>query len=345
MRFTKEVDDVKGVELEFKGGLKQAFTRFWMEQEGEGEEAHMVQKHEKMKQGKKILSYKDTVCSLPEVIQPGDYTVKFSMLLPDDLPSSMMFKGKGKEKSKAKVKFFIKAKIVQNDGDDLMKFKQVLMIREKAVKLKEDNVISETSEIKTWCCCSQGKSTMSAEFNKNVFTPQENAEGEIKIDNSECGVGVSKVSFSIEQVIKQKIGGHKNTEVKTIIHREIDGPDANEGDFKKEMELDLSKIKYEVADEKKKKGKMKKISDEDKFMMASLQPACHTKKFSCDYFLCVRTEYDGCVCCVDLPDARMKMTIVPLVNPECFGFKAGDDWNPTELGEFNIDLAHDPDSD
>jgi len=91
-----------------------------------------------MKQGKKILSYKDTVCSLPEVIEKGDYTIKFSMQLPDHLPSSMMFKGKTKEKSKAKVKFYIKAKIVQNDGDDLMKFKQVLMIREKPVKLQED---------------------------------------------------------------------------------------------------------------------------------------------------------------------------------------------------------------
>ena len=92
----------------------------------------------KMKQGKKILSYKDIVCSLPEVIEKGDYTIKFSMQLPDHLPSSMAFKGKTREKSKVKVKFYIKAKIVQNDGDDLMKFKQVLMIREKPVKLQED---------------------------------------------------------------------------------------------------------------------------------------------------------------------------------------------------------------
>ena len=90
---------------------------------------------------------------------------------------------------------------------------------------------------------------------------------------------------------------------------------------------------------------MKKISDEDKFMMASLQPACHTKKFSCEYYLCVTTEYDGCVCCVDLPDAKMKMTIVPLVNPACFGFQPSGDWNPQSLGEFAIDLNHDPDSD
>merc|ERR1712083_165091 len=111
--------------------------------------------------------------------------------------------------------------------------------------------------------------------------PAETAEGDLKIDNSNCKVKVSEVKFSIEQVLKQKIGHHTHTEVRTII--------------KKEIGLDLSKIKYEVATEKKKKGKTKKISKEDAFQMASLQPACHTKKFSNEYYLCVTTKYDGCV--------------------------------------------------
>ena len=98
------------------------------------------------------------------------------------------------------------------------------------------------------------------------------------------------------------------------------------------MKLDLSKIKYEVATEKKKKGKTKKISREDAFQMASLQPACHTKKFSNEYYLCVETEYDGCICCVDLPDARMKMTIVPLVNPACFGYIPPPNWQGQLVG-------------
>ncbi len=149
----------------------------------------------------------------------------------------MMFKGKGREKSKAKVKYYVKAKIVQNDGDDLFKYKQVLMIREKPVSLKTDETISETSEIKTWCCCSQGTSSMTAKFNKNVFTPQEDAEGEIKIDNEHCNIGVSKVKFAITQVVKQKIDGHHNSEHKTIISESCDGPAANEGDWKKELSL------------------------------------------------------------------------------------------------------------
>ena len=65
---------------------------------------------------------------------------------------------------------------------------------------------------------------------------------------------------------------------------------------------------------KKKKGVQKPISKEDAFMMAGVQSACHGKRVKNEYFLCVLVEYDGCVCCVDLPDSRMPMTIIPIVN-------------------------------
>ena len=84
------------------------------------------------------------------------------------------------------------------------------------------------------------------------------------------------------------------------------------------IKLELDKIRYEVADMKKKKGVMKKISQDDRWAMASLQPACHTQRFSNDYYLTVTLNYDGCTCCVDLPDAKMRMTIVPLINPEMY---------------------------
>ena len=279
-----------------------------------------------MKKTKKFLSYKALVWQSPPQIAPGDYVIQFNFLLPNDIPSSLFFKGKkhDRESPKCKVKYFAKA-VLDCEGED-MKHKTVLIIREKPVEMRTDQTLSETSEIKTWGCCAQGTSSLKAEFNKNVFTPDETAEGDLKIDNSNCKVAVKEVRFSIEQVVKQRIGHHTHTETRTIIKKDCSGPGPGDGDWKKDMELDLSKIKYEVASEKKKKGKVKKISKEDAFAMASLQPACHTKAFSNEYYLCVTTEYDGCICCVDLPDARMKMTIVPIVNPECFGFVAPADW-------------------
>lgn len=94
-----------------------------------------------------------------------------------------------------------------------------------------------------------------------------------------------------------------------------------------------------MAETKKKKGAVKKISKADKFAMASLQPACHTKAFTNEYFLTITTEYDGCVCCVDLPDARMRMTIVPIVNPELFGAVPMANWNPQMLQKLYPDVG------
>mmetsp|Transcript_22556 Transcript_22556/g.27886 ORF Transcript_22556/g.27886 Transcript_22556/m.27886 type:complete len:106 (+) Transcript_22556:816-1133(+) len=105
------------------------------------------------------------------------------------------------------------------------------------------------------------------------------------------------------------------------------------------MELNLAEIKYEVPKEKKKKGVMKPLSKEDVFMMAGIQAACHGKRVSNEYFLCVLVEYDGCVCCVNLPDSRMPMTIIPIVDPSCFGFMPpAQGWEPAHLGGFRLDL-------
>ena len=87
------------------------------------------------------------------------------------------------------------------------------------------------------------------------------------------------------------------------------------------MELNLNEIRYEVPKQKKKKGVMKPISREDAFMMAGLQPACHAKHITNEYFLCVLVDFDDCTCCLDLPDSRMPMTIIPFIDPTCFGFQ------------------------
>lgn len=103
------------------------------------------------------------------------------------------------------------------------------------------------------------------------------------------------------------------------------------------MSIDLSQIRYEVHQKKKKKGLTKAVSAEDNFQMAALQPACHTKKFKNEYFLCIRTKYDSNLIChcgkknVERPVSRLQMTIVPMCNPECFGFIPEEGFNPIEL--------------
>ena len=104
------------------------------------------------------------------------------------------------------------------------------------------------------------------------------------------------------------------------------------------MTMNLADIKYEVAQTKVKKGVTKKISPEDQFMMASIQPAVRNAKYiTIEYFICTELSYDGCTCCQNLPDARLPMTIVPMVNPACFGFGRPNGYEPILLGTFHVD--------
>lgn len=104
------------------------------------------------------------------------------------------------------------------------------------------------------------------------------------------------------------------------------------------MELELKNIKNEVQATKKKGGNVKHFSQEDMHMMACIQPACHTQAFCNEYFLTSKVDYDGCICCEDLPDGKMPMTIVPIIDPACFGFQPPGGWAPMEYGEatFNV---------
>jgi len=120
----------------------------------------------------------------------------------------------------------------------------------------------------------------------------------------------------------------------------VPGPNFGQKDFQTEMLLDLSRIRYEVAEYKKKKGVQVKLSPEDAFMMAGVQAACHGRHVTNEYFLKIECSYDGCTCCSNVPDASMPLTIIPMVNPQCVGFvPPASGWAPMDLGFFQINFA------
>ena len=176
------------IELEFKCCEKCSFIRFWTETERHGDDMRTVERHEKMKHSKKFLEYKNRVFDIQGgLLNPGVYQVEFTTNLPENIPSSLYFKEKHeREKPKAKIKYYVKATLKTHDKHDEMKYKQVLMIREKPVNFKTNDAQSETSNIKTWCCIDQGTSTMSSLFQKNQFLPNEVALGSVRVNNVEC---------------------------------------------------------------------------------------------------------------------------------------------------------------
>lgn len=92
-------------------------------------------------------------------------------------------------------------------------------------------------------------------------------------------------------------------------------------DEQRTLELDLKTIRYQVPAMRKKRGVQKPLSVEDRFMMENMQPRCNGTLVTNEYFLTVRCGYEGCTCCSALPVCRVPITIVPVINPQVWGYQ------------------------
>lgn len=198
----------------------------------------------------KFLEFKQPVFMIQGgMLNPGDYVIQFSFMLPQDIPSSFYLKERHcREKPKGKVKYYCQIKTDGASSDDKMKYKNTFMVREKAVNFKVGHVHEESHGITVCCCCEKGQSKLTCTFEKNIYCPNEIARASVTIDNSQCEVGVKDIKFFVKQSFRIEGKGffaHSYGRTYTLQEDHEDGPPAGET-MQKEMDIDLSKIRYEV---------------------------------------------------------------------------------------------------
>jgi len=67
-----------------------------------------------------------------------------------------------------------------------MKYKQVLILRERPFMAEGDIERSDHANLSTCCCIGQGSSQILTRFQKNTFYPNEAANCYVELDNSHC---------------------------------------------------------------------------------------------------------------------------------------------------------------
>jgi len=173
----------------------------------------------------RFAHYKQPVFPIPGgFLQPGSYAVSFQFVLPIGMPSSINFKdNRDRAHPKAKIKYYVKTFVNTVDPHDKMKYKQILAIREPPVPFKMNEQQAEESHVTTWCCVDQGISKMWANYEKNIYCPNEVAKAMIHIDNSACTLNVTQVKFWVEQrltIERQGFNNHRHTDVRKLAYQE-----------------------------------------------------------------------------------------------------------------------------
>jgi hypothetical protein len=182
--------ECKKVHIHIRGREKTKWEQTRIEHKEGGE---METHHDKYKERNAFYEKKHKLFEFPDgELEPGDYQIPFSFKLKDNLPSSFFIKPKNSPQSvKAKIKYIIKAEM-DVDGKDY-KYKQILIVREKSGKEKKDFKQSDDAKVAVCFCLDKGACNITCEFDSNTFSPTDDVDCKVIVDNSKCALEVVDV--------------------------------------------------------------------------------------------------------------------------------------------------------
>ena len=171
----------------------------------------------------------------------------------------------------------------------------------------------------SWCCFDQGSSRANISFEKSTFEPTDVFETLVVILNFNCNVAMTSLILTLEQEITLLCDGKEYKEIITLGEKVEPGAAANQVEgVERQLKVDLSQIRFDCNDNiqsRLKKGKQKPYSDRDREMMRQVPPSTHGTIITNEYFLNIKTLYEGWSCLTYQPMTRMPITLVSSSKP------------------------------
>ena len=258
---------------------------------------------------RKIIDYCVPVYQFPGgFAAPGQYTFPFSFYLPSDLPASIFFAGFSK--SHAIIKYSISAVLQPSFGVGIvkMKHKQRLMIRQPSYGTA-NRVQTDTRDVYACCCFgNKGPATITTQFEKDTYMPNELCRAMVDLDNSNCQADVKSISIKLERHIELSASDGKVWEDKRVLEqKDYDGLGAGQstGGLNRFLELSLANLKNQVYDIEN-----KVLSSDDRFMAEQMQPTSSGVLVKLYYTLTVFSNHVS-TCAGSLPHCTIPLLITP----------------------------------
>lgn len=269
-----------------------------------------------------------------DTLLPGQFSLPFSFLLAPNLPPSFYQQG---PRYLASLEYQLEAYLKPHqDEDPKMKYKQPINLRETINPITGDLPSSVTTPLKTCCCCKQGSNVLKANFEKNYYSPGENARVSMELDNSGTQLKNLKVVFSLKQKLELRAKGVRMNfdfvKVKQELPGIMKGSNTNAGTLTLVLprfptEDDFNK---EIDKKNPKTQDLVKLKENNDVITSTTQSSLITSSF----YLEVSCPMSGC--CATLPVAKLPIGIfspdfqLPVVN-------APNNWHPVALD--NVTLA------
>ena len=175
--------------------------------------------------------------------------------------------------------------------------------------------------MKSCCCIDKGVSKIQCYFEKDGYSPGEQARIYCILDNRGSLADITRVTVKLINEITYTSAENKNLNfTKVLFTNNFPGLPKNE-----EVESDKTVMILNESN-----------PNADK---RDIMPTARGAKVQSVYFLRVEAELDAsCTCCGDLPVVKQPIVIYPYI-PVNYNFASPANWDPTTLPAVNLDQA------
>lgn len=208
--------------------------------------------------------------------------------------------------------------------------------RLRIIKCKTEIVVRETTAIKneqqemeahvkSCCCCDQGVTRIRCFFEKNAYSPGEEAKMYCVLNNKDGKAVVEHVSVSLKNEITYiSKENHRQQRTINVFENRFSGLGAGEEGERDQM--------------------VRIVSHSNKLNPMDIKPTARGNNLKSVYYLQVEAVLSAsCTCCSELPIVKQPILIYPWM-PINYAFEAPRNWRPEEMQmvnlKMNMDLAN-----
>lgn len=263
------------------------------------------------------------------VLMPGQYTIPFSFMLPQDLPSSFH-----QEASKlvGDISYWLEARLEPAmKGSAKLKYKQAFVVRQP-IKSAMQGVGNEKTTNLTACCSGKGTNTLKAKFEKNFYAPGETAQVNMQLDNTQSQLSNTGINFSLKQKLTLNVKGKEKEENFTKVQRNLPGIPAGGASDSSFISINLPSFQVQewtITKATNLIDYLKSLKGNNEI----LNSATKGKFIKSEYYLEVACPMDGC--CAPSPSISCPIEIY---YPEITLFQPPipTGWAPQEISMVNL---------
>jgi len=263
---------------------------------------------------------------------PGQYVLPFAFMLPANIPGSFHQRG---NRYLADITYHLEAIMEPFDRKHTprLKYRQNFVVKEPISSALVHGATSEiTTQVTSCCCQAKGSNVLKVQFEKNYYTPGEIAQVIMQLDNTNCKINNTALSFALKQNLSITAAGRTITRNLVKVQRNLPGIPSGQASSQSFMALNLPPF----VGEEYKKIKFYNLptylleGQENNQIMSCSTKGRHIKS---EFYLEASCPMDGC--CSSTPTISLPLQIYfpefqPMIAP------TPQNWNPQVFDCVNV---------